>query len=235
MSSDRAFHGFSPQAVDFYVELTRNNDKTWFESHRDTFETHVLAPARAFVVEMGERLRDIAPGIHADPRVNRSLFRIQRDVRFSANKSPYKTHMGIWMWEGDGHRMERPGFYFHLAPPSLMLAAGMREFSKPVLEAYRSAAVDPELGPALRSAVESAASNPFFVLGGRHYKRVPRGFDPHHPNADLLLHKGLIVRTEFPIPPEFYSEELLDYCFARYVEMAPIHRWLVRLLEHTDA
>ncbi|MBI4773048.1 MAG: DUF2461 domain-containing protein [Deltaproteobacteria bacterium] len=235
MPLDREFQGFSPQAVDFYVELTRNNNKGWFESHKDTFETHVLAPARAFVVGMGERLRNIAPGIHADPRVNRSLFRIQRDIRFSPDKSPYKTHLGIWMWEGEGPRMERPGFYFHLEPPFLMLAAGMREFSKPVLEAYRSAAVDREWGAALKDAIESVTSKGSYIVGERHYKKVPRGFDPHHANAELLLHNGLTVRTESPIPPEFYSEELLDYCFVRFVEMKPVHEWLFRLLERMDA
>jgi len=235
MRSQREFRGFSSQAIDFYVELTRNNNKGWFENHKDTFETHVLAPARAFVLEMGERLRDIAPGIHADPRVNRSLFRIQRDIRFSLDKSPYKTHLGIWMWEGEGRRMERSGFYFHLEPPFLMLGVGMREFPKPVLEAYRSAVVDREWGAALKDAVRSVISKTSYMVGGRRYKRVPRGFDPDHPNAELLLHNGLTVRTECPIPPEFYSEKLPDYCFVRFIEMKPVHQWLVRLLETMDA
>ena len=234
MPSDREFQGFSPQTVDFYVELIRNNDRTWFESNKSRFEKHVLAPARAFVVDMGQRLQDIAPEIHADPRVNKSLFRIQRDIRFSRDKSPYKTHLGIWMWEGEGPRMEHSGFYFHLEPPNLMLGAGMREFPKPVLEAYRSAVVDRKWGTALTDAIETATSKAFYTIGGRHYKRVPRGFEPNHPNAELLLHKGLTVRTESPIPPEFYSRKLLDYCFAGFTEMKPVHQWLVRLLEHMD-
>ena len=128
--------------------------------------------------------------------------------------------------------MERSGFYFHLEPPHLMLGAGMREFPKPVLEAYRSAVVDREWGAALTHAIGTVASKPAYIVGGRHYKRVPRGFDPNHPNAELLLHNGLTVRTESPIPPEFHSRKLLDYCFSRFIEMQPVHRWLVGLLEH---
>jgi uncharacterized protein (DUF2461 family) len=70
-----------------------------------------MKPARQFVLAMGEQLRQIAPGVHAEPEVNRSIFRIHRDTRFSKDKTPYKTNLELLFWEGEGHRMECPGFY----------------------------------------------------------------------------------------------------------------------------
>ena len=83
-----------------------------------------MTPARLFVGEMGARLKKLSPGVQADPRVDKSIFRIFRDTRFSRDKTPYKTHLGIWFWEGDGPRMECSGFYFHLDPPKLMNGSG---------------------------------------------------------------------------------------------------------------
>ena len=82
----------------------------WFKRHKNDYEELVLNPSRLFVSEMGELLRGIVPAINADPRVNRSLFRINRDTRFSKDKTPYKTHITLWFWEGLGPRMENPGF-----------------------------------------------------------------------------------------------------------------------------
>jgi uncharacterized protein (TIGR02453 family) len=81
----------------------------------------VKGPSGAFVVSMGAKLKAISPAIKAIPKVNQSLFRVNRDTRFSADKSPYKTNLGIWFWEGEKKRMECPGFYFHLDTENLML------------------------------------------------------------------------------------------------------------------
>jgi uncharacterized protein (TIGR02453 family) len=96
-----------------------------------------MTPARSFVTAMGEKLRKIAPGIVADPRVNKSIFRIYRDTRFSKEKTPFKTNLGIWFWEGDLPRMESFGFYFHVEGKKMMLAAGVYMFQKEQLEAFR--------------------------------------------------------------------------------------------------
>ena len=111
-----SFPGFSKESVQFYKSLSKNNDKRWFEEHKADYEQFVLAPAREFVVVLGEKLRKIAPQIHAEPKINQSIFRIYRDTRFSRDKSPYKTNLGIWLWEGVGKRMECSGFYFPFCP-----------------------------------------------------------------------------------------------------------------------
>ena len=140
------FAGFDKKTARFFNQLGKNNDKAWFDRHRPDYDNHVMAPARDFVVAMGEKLRAKFKGIQAEPKVNKSIFRINRDTRFSKDKSPYKTHLGLWMWEGDAPRMECSGFYFHFEPPNLLLGVGIYRFSKPLLEAYRHSVDDPKTG-----------------------------------------------------------------------------------------
>ena len=165
-----------------------------------------MEPAQAFIEGMGARLKKLSPGIHAYPRINRSIFRIYKDVRFSKDKSPYKTHLGIWLWEGEGAKFESSGYYFHLEPPNILLGVGIHIFSKNLLKAYREAVVDPVAGDALVKAVQEVSQKGCYNLGEEHYKRVPRGYDPERPNA-----------------------ELLDYSYQRYFDMHPIQHWLYEL------
>lgn len=227
ISNQNNFNGFFKETVQFFDRLKKNNEKDWFESRREDYKSYVLRPARAFVVDMGERLKEISPDIKAIPKANKSLFRINRDTRFSDDKSPYKTHMGITFWEGLRPRMECSGFYFHLEPPNLMLGVGIYMFPKQELFRFRKAVVDPESGVRLSRALKSIAKIEGGELGGRHYKRVPPGFDANHPNADLLLHNGLYAGKRVPIPMEFYSAELINYCFKNFKAVAPLHLWMV--------
>ena len=226
MPAGEGFPGFPKETARFFRLLEKNNSKAWFEAHRPYFERNVLEPSRAFVVAMGERLARLSPDVNADPRTDRSIFRLHRDVRFSKDKSPYKTNLGLYFWEGSGKRMECPGYYFHLEPPNLMLGAGMYVFPKPVLARYRKAVVDPRKGAALRRVVARLEKKGYEV-GGEHYKRVPRGFDPDHPSADLLRHNGLWVGTEVRIPKELQGPAIVRWCFDRFRAMDPLQRWVV--------
>jgi uncharacterized protein (TIGR02453 family) len=210
MGGDQGFKGFSEKTVSFYRQLAKHNEKKWFEAHKADFEAHVMGPAKAFVVALGEKLKKIAPGVTADPRVNRSLFRIHRDARFSHDKSPYKTHLGIWLWEGPRPRMENSGFYFQIEPPEIYLGVGLYQLPDNLLPAYRQDVVHPVHGAALADAVALVRQRGYEV-GGEHYKRVPRGFDPDHPNAAFLLHTGLWAGTDVPVPPELFTSGLVEY------------------------
>jgi len=225
------FSGFPKECVTFFSELAENNNKPWFEKNKEDYENYVLAPAREFVVELGKRLRKISPKVNADPRPNKSLFRIHRDTRFSKDKTPYKTHLGIMLWEGSAPRMECSCYYFHLEPPNLMLGVGIYEFTKPALEDYRASVVHQTRGKQLAQAIKKITQNGECTLGGRVYKKTPRGFDADHPNADLLLFNGLHAGVTTKIPKELYSSAIIDYCFARYKKMDPLHKWLVALTE----
>ncbi|MBN1574633.1 MAG: DUF2461 domain-containing protein [Deltaproteobacteria bacterium] len=238
MGDKGRFTGFSDDTLKFYRGLAVNNKKVWFDDHRGDFEDHVMAPARDFVVDMGERLELIAPNIIADPRVNKSLFRISKDVRFSKDKSPYKTHLAILFWEGRRKRMECSGFYFHVEPELLLIGAGIYMFPKEHLDEYRRSVVHPTHGPKLAEAISEVEGGSSVkgdgrcgLYGGERYKKVPRGYDPDHERAGLLLNKGLTAFAESPIPREFYSEAMVDYAFEYFVKMAPLHRWLVEMVE----
>ncbi len=225
------FKGFSQAGLDFYAQLARHNRREWFAEHKEVYEREVLEPARALVDDLGRSLAKVAPGLHAEPKVNRSIFRIQRDIRFSADKSPFKTHLGLWLWEGEGPRMECSGFYFQMEPPRIMVAAGMYVFPRRLLGPFRQAVADDKLGPALTRALQPGLSQGLYDLGGRHYARVPRGLDPGHPRADLLRHNGLYVFHESGFIEELHSPALVEWCRERYAAMVPMHRWLRELCQ----
>ena len=229
MADDAAFSGFTKETVRFFAALRKNNNKEWFDRNRETYDRHVMAPAKLFVMAMGERLRRMAPHIVAVPKVNKSIFRINRDTRFSLDSLPYKTNLGILFWDGDRPRMESSGFYFHLEPPDLWLGVGMYMIPDPLLGRFRKAVVDAKSGAEIRKITAAISAMAGSSLGGQHYKRVPAGFDAAHPNAALLKHKGLYASFESKIPAEFFSARLVDYCFKRYEPLAPLHRWLMKL------
>jgi uncharacterized protein (TIGR02453 family) len=224
------FKGFPKEFTMFFENLKKNNSKDWFESHREDYEQFVMHPAREFVGEMGKKLRKIAPGVNAVPKINRSLFKINRDVRFSQDKSPYKTYMGIWLWDGDRKRMECSGFYLHVENNMLMIGVGIKLFPKPLLDRYRQAVVDNNYGTELKKAVKKA-SDLGYVVNGKHYKKVPRGFDVDHPNVEFLLYNGLTARIEETIPKAFYSNAIIDYAYSHYRNMLPLHHWLMKVLD----
>ncbi len=229
MSGESNFKGFSKETIEFFHNLRKNNNKDWFGSHKNDYETFVMEPARAFISAMGSRLKSLSPDINAVPKVNKSLFRISRDIRFSPDKSPYKTHLGIFFWEGNRPRMECSGFYFHIEPNKFILGVGFYMFPRQLLDHYRRSVIHPEYGKELSNLLKKILQIKGFELGGQHYKRVPAGYDPSHPNARLLLHNGLHVGQETGLPDELYSSRLLEYCWKKYHPLAPLHRWLVSM------
>ena len=222
----KVFDGFPKELTTFFAELAMNNTKPWFNEHKKDYEKFVLEPSKLFVVVMGERLSELSPDINAIPAVNKSLFRLNRDIRFSKDKSPYKTNLGILFWEGTKKRMECPGFYFHVEVNNLMLGGGIYQFPKDMLERYRKAASNKNAGKELNKVVNGLKQEKI-NLGGAYYKRVPQGYDPEHENAELLKYNGLYTMAETKIPKEFYSDKLIDYCFERYKKMHPLHKWIL--------
>jgi len=223
--------GFPPELVTFFHDLRLHNDRAWFTANKERYERDVLEPAKEFVLALGERLHPIAPGVQADPRVNRSLFRIQRDTRFANDKTPYKTNLGVWLWEGVGPRMACSGFYLHVEPPTLMLGVGLYQFSDALLEAFREAVLSDVYGPALDEAARKVTAAGPYSVDGRRWKRVPRGYDKDHPRADWLTFGGLYAGLELPIPPVFHEPGFAAFCAEHYRKMLPLHTWLRELTE----
>lgn len=225
------FDGFPTDLMLFLDDLAVNNNRTWFEDNRDRYETSVIAPARAFVEALGDALEGVAPDVEADPRIDRSIFRMHRDTRFSKDKSPYKTHLAMFLWEGSARKMACSGFYVHIEPTKLVIGAGVYRFESDGMKQYR-AAVDDEVRGAELQAIADRLAVSEVHLHGSHYKRVPRGFEKDHPRADLLRHNGLFAIAYEDVPPEaLHTAECVDWMTERLVPVAPLHRWLVDTLE----
>jgi len=226
------FTGFPLGTRDFFKGLSENNTRQWFEENKPFYTDRILPAAQSFVQDLGERLQEIAPGIIADTRLNGSgsIFRIYRDVRFSRDKTPYKTYMGIFWWQGSHKKMESSGFYFHLEHDRLFLYTGLNFFTRQALSAYREYLQNEEHSDALADALKKVKKRGYKV-GGERYKRFPRDYDKEMKNADLMLYKGLHAVLEDPIPDEFYVKGLVDICYEHFHQMAPLHHWLHQMLE----
>jgi uncharacterized protein (TIGR02453 family) len=222
-----AFAGFPREGLDVLAGLAADNTREYFDAHRAAYESALLQPAKAFVVAVGARLQaHVSPGIRAEPRVNGSILRINRDTRFSADKRPYKEHLDMWFWEGDAPSRERPGYFVRLRPETVVLGAGMHRFEPAALAAYRAAVDRDKTGEALEIAIEDATMRREVTLGGLAYQRVPREFDRDHPRAELLRHGALYVSGEWKLPRAASGPKFVGWVAERLEEMAPVERWL---------
>jgi uncharacterized protein (TIGR02453 family) len=195
------FTGFKPEAIQFLADLAANNDRAWFQPRKAEYERLLKEPMEELCValEAEFRARDIP--LHADAA--RSPFRIYRDTRFSKDKSPYKTHVAAsFGWAGDGvdaatgrshtENVHASGGYFHLQPGEIYVGGGVWHPDKEWLTAFRERVVDDYDG--FRDLVEAPAfKQTFGEVGddGESLKRVPPGFPPDHPAADILRKKNL--------------------------------------------
>src|SRR5579863_4435500 len=181
---------FSPELFDFLRRIKRNNNREWFARNKPQFETVIRDPALNFIASFAHHLHKLNPNFVADPHPTRgSLFRIYRDTRFSADKKPYKTHIGIRFSHAGGKDIHAPVFYLHLEPESCFAAAGVWHPERLALHQIRSAIVaNPKGWSAARRNLE---------LGGESLSRPPRGFDPNHPLIEDLKRKDFIAAIDF--------------------------------------
>jgi uncharacterized protein (TIGR02453 family) len=227
VSSDR-FEGFGPGTFAFLRDLAQHNDREWFNANRARYEAYYLAPALTFISEIGPRLAAELPGdVRFEARVNGSLFRINRDVRFSKDKSPYKDHIDMWFWTGDRKGWETPGYFMRLTPERWAIGAGIHHLSKAGLEVYRNAVVDDARGRELEAAV--ARIGDAYEVGPAVRKTVPRGYDSDHPRAGYLLFQGLVAMLEAPLPDEAAGRGFVDYCAGHFKAVSPVNEWLAGL------
>jgi uncharacterized protein (TIGR02453 family) len=230
MTKIEKFQGFYKETLDFFSKLKRNNNKTWFKANRHIYEKFVIKPAQTFVAEMGNQLENIAPDIVAIPKVDKSIFRIYRDMRFSADKTPYKTHLAMLFWEGPGKKLENPGFYLHFNNETLFLGVGMHEFPKPLIHVYRQSVIHPKHGRELDRAIQQVQQNPDYRLGWKYYKKIPHGYDADHPNADFLLYRGIGFQYETGTPDIIFSQSFVDYINEKFEQMSPIYFWIREMI-----
>ena len=224
------FVGFRAGALTFLRGLRRNNRRDWFHEHRPEYERDVLGPMRLFVEEMDVRFAGFAPEMVGNPK--RSIFRIHRDVRFSKDKSPYKTHAACWFSHASaGHGVGSEthgagaGFYFHFEPGASMVAGGIWMPPRPTLLRLREAIAErPRAfaatlgGSAFRRRFGKLSEEAMLV-------RLPRGFEPGHPAEAWLRYQS------FTVSAPLTDAQVLDKRLASRVErdftaILPFVRWL---------
>ena len=225
----REFSGFRPAALTFLRALRRHNDREWFERNRTTYEEEVRAPLAALVEEVDVRLATVAPEIVGDPK--RSLFRIHRDVRFSSDKSPYKTNAACWFHHrgasarvGGEANEGSAGFYFHLQPGGKSLVGGgLWMPPRPQLDKLRDAMSE---DPASFGRMARGLTKRFGGLDdGAVLKRMPRGFPEDHPAAKWLRYQSFTSGRALK-DSQVTDPRLSALLAQEFRQLLPLVRWL---------
>lgn len=219
------FTGFADRDGRFFKTLAKNQSRDWFAAHRDEYEIGWLAPMKALLAAVREKLvpryahEEIAP-----PKV----FRIHRDVRFSKDKSPYKTHVGGYLGiAGSGAGPSgAAALYFHVGAGELFVCAGQYMMDGEQLKRFRAAVDDAKRGGELGKILAGLERAGCSVDSYEQTQRVPRGFDPEHPRADLLRRKGLIVMLPTPERALLTSPKLVDHVVTHARKAVPFVEWL---------
>ncbi|MBV9547613.1 MAG: DUF2461 domain-containing protein, partial [Chloroflexi bacterium] len=216
--------GFKPQLLQFLSELSANNTRDWFQAHYTDYQAVLVQPAKEFVLAMGDVLPELRQDIRAEPKIYGSILPITRDTRFSKDKTPYKTHLDLWFWQpiDDAPSRECPGYYLRILPEALMLGAGMHRFSDQAQAAFRRAVQEPAHAEHLARTTRQLAESGY-ELAGETLKRAPNG-------NDWQKYTGLHASQTFPVPDDFYSERLTQWCLEHYRRLAPLQQWLVEIL-----
>jgi uncharacterized protein (TIGR02453 family) len=224
------FDGFRPQALGFLRRLKRNNRREWFERNRAVYETEVRDPMRALVEEMDVRLARLVPELTGDPK--HSIFRIHRDVRFSADKSPYKTNAACQFYHQDAGRGAgqdaqgaAAGLYFQLADDECFVAGGMWMPARPALERIREAIA--EAPEAMNRLLRAPTFRRWFgaLDSEAMLKRMPRGYLESHPAAKWLRYRSFTA-TRTMSEREVQSPRLPEILARDFAALAPLVRWI---------
>jgi uncharacterized protein (TIGR02453 family) len=213
---------FTPRTLAFLRSLKRNNDRTWFAAHREAYLRDVHEPTLALVERLAAELPAFAPELISSPKA--SLFRIYRDTRFSADKTPFKTQVGAVFPHRDLHRNGSACLYVEIGPAGTMIAGGIYKPDRPQLLAIRQHVGRTHVR--LRALVEAPAfKRAVGGIDGDPLRRVPPGYAADHPAADYLRFRHFLLGKDYPAAfaasPSFLAEIL-----RLFRHMAPVVRYL---------
>jgi len=218
--------GFSEGTLRFLRGLDKNNAKAWFDAHRDEYEAELLEPAKVFVEALGDKLHAFAPDVIAEPRINGSIRRMNRDLRFSKDKRPYKNYLDLNFPEGRKDTgMCGVSFFLRVTPKSLVLGAGSHMFAPDKLKAYRKAVLEEKPGRKLQALIPKLAKARYHV-GGQDLAKPPRGVPADHPRADLLRYTGLYAHIEQAVD-DAIGPGLIAECVKHFKKLHPLNEWLI--------
>jgi len=220
---------FPKRSAAYLNKLSKNNNREWFEANRDLYNSDLLEPCAQFVVEMGDRLQDIDPDIVAIPKVDKSIFRLHRDVRFSKDKTPYKTNAGLYFWNGKMKKMDARGCYFQLEPKLFGVGLGIYMFPPHLLKKYRDIVSNSLAAKELHQIIR-ALEKKGYTIGGKKYKKTPKGYDGNTLYPGYLLYDGIYAWYESDDFKKIDGGKAVNVIFKIFKDMLPLHKWLVRNL-----
>lgn len=220
---------FTDRTFRFLRELKENNNRPWFQENKQRYEEHVKRAALEFIEAFAPHLEKVSPRFVADPSpVGGSLFRIYRDTRFSKDKSPYKTYVGIRFSHERAKDVHAPGYYLHLDDDGAWAGCGIWRPDAAALRAIRDAIVDDPTGWKRAKNAKRFAST--WELGGDALKRGPRGYDRDHPLIEDLKRKDFIGHA--PLSKKLAkSPELPERLAAMCRDASSFQRFLCRALD----
>ncbi|MER7072797.1 DUF2461 domain-containing protein [Terrabacter sp. NPDC000476] len=214
MSPPNPFAGFPPGALSFYAELEEHNSRDWWLAHKAAYDRDVREPMLALLDALED---EFGPA---------KLFRPNRDVRFSADKSPYKTHQGALV--GTGTVL---GYYVQVSADGLRAGGGFRAASPATTQRFRAAVDAPASGTTLERVLTALDAEGFEQLGER-VRTTPRGYTADHPRIETLRHKELMVVRDHGAPDWLATTEALDRVRDTWRTVRPLHEWVS---EHVGA
>jgi len=224
-----ALKDFPKRTTAYLNKLAKHNNREWFEANRNLYNSDFLEPCIQFILEMGDKLQDIDPDIVAIPKVDKSIFRLHRDVRFSKDKTPYKANAGLYFWNSKVKKMEASGFYFHLEPKLFGVGLGIYMFPPHLLKKYREIVSNPSAAKELHQIVR-ALEKKGFSIGGKKYKKTPKGYDPNTQYPGYLLFDGIYAWFESDNLKIISDGKVVNTIFKIFKDMLPLHKWLVKNL-----
>jgi uncharacterized protein (TIGR02453 family) len=228
-SAAQAFTGFADPSLRFFHELDAHQDRQWFIEHKAEYESQWARPLGDLLAQVAPRVARFYKGLALrEPKV----FRIQRDVRFSMDKSPYKTHVsGLLALRGGSETLDAPAALYVQLGTESFVGAGVYFMPPPLLKAWRETLLDARRGAALARLVDDLLARGFTASAMDSLKTAPRGVDPEHPRIALLKQKGLALG--FPAIPAgmIATAGFADWLVDRAEETAPVVSKLARLLD----
>jgi uncharacterized protein (TIGR02453 family) len=204
-----AFSGFSPEALDFYEQLSIHNTRAWWSEHKDTYARELREPMLALLAGLEDEFGSAR------------IFRPNRDVRFSKDKSPYKDHIGAIAQIEDAI-----GYYVQISARGLMVAGGWYAPLGPQVARFRASVDSPSVAELDAGLARLRRARPPYSIDGAPLKTKPRGVSADHPRLDLLRFTQLTMSREYGVPSWLDSKKTLDVVRKDWRAMAPVVEWL---------
>jgi uncharacterized protein (TIGR02453 family) len=224
--NEYTFNGFSRKTLDFLKNLKSNNNKAWFEGHRQDYQKDLIEPFQNLVLDMGPFVRTIDPAFEISPAVGKTISRIHRDTRFSKDKSPYRGTMWITFKRPGKDWMAAPAYFFEISPTSYRYGMGFYSASLDMMYRFREM-IDKRPKEFLK-AISFYSKQQVFVIEGERYKKI---FDETKPEEiqDWYQRKNLYLVCNRKTDDRLFNRELIDDLMLGFELIAPLYHYLWRL------